>query len=239
MFSNDLEKRFRGMFSKAEFAEAHTSNFTRTKHEGPELEGHRQIHHAATGKPSYVRKRAITRSWPRDPKGPFMKPGSAAAGKHAGNNQSLWGATVHDFYFTRRAPEIPGYATICTGSMLLRWVKEIGELQHAKYEIARAEAEADPYELLPCSMGKLLRLEDLDSPRNIRIANDQSKLVRSHQFAFIFISRQLSLIWPQENGRISARRYEKLQNRIPFHLLPEKLIVHDPDNTLSVRLSRL
>ena len=33
---------------------------------------------------------------------------------------------------------------------------------------------------------------------------------------------------------MSAKRYEIFQNRLPFHLLPEKLIVHDPDNTLCV-----
>ena len=33
---------------------------------------------------------------------------------------------------------------------------------------------------------------------------------------------------------MSATRYHKFQNRLPFHLLPERLIVHDPDNTLCV-----
>ncbi len=33
---------------------------------------------------------------------------------------------------------------------------------------------------------------------------------------------------------MSARRYQIFQNRLPLHLLPEKLIVHDPDSTLCV-----
>ncbi|KJA23329.1 hypothetical protein HYPSUDRAFT_137756, partial [Hypholoma sublateritium FD-334 SS-4] len=100
----------------------------------------------------------------------------------------LWGATVHDFYYTRRA--------ICTGSTLLKWMKEIGELRHAKYEIARAEAEADPFELFPCSMDKLLRLDDSDSPGNIRVSNENFKLVRLCQPILVFILQFLSLIYP-------------------------------------------
>ena len=46
------------------------------------------------------------------------------------------------------------------------------------------------------------------------------------------------LTYAKPNGRISATRYQKFQNRLPLHLLPERLVVHDPDNTLRVGRSR-
>ena len=42
------------------------------------------------------------------------------------------------------------------------------------------------------------------------------------------------LTYTKPNGRISATRYQKFQNRLPLHLLPERLIAHDLDNVLCV-----
>ncbi|PBK94050.1 hypothetical protein ARMGADRAFT_965768 [Armillaria gallica] len=134
-------------------------------------------------------------------------------GKVAGNNQPLWGATVLDFFRTRRIPDCENLSTISTGSKLCAWMKEIGELEHAKDEIAWAEDEADPEELFPCDMAALLRVDDLRTLSVQKLFDEKFKI---------------------DGDRLSSRRYLKYQNRLPLHLLPEKLIVHDPDDTLHV-----
>ncbi|KAK0447618.1 hypothetical protein EV421DRAFT_1926527 [Armillaria borealis] len=90
-------------------------------------------------------------------------------------------------------------------------VAEIGDLQHAKDEIAWAEQEAEPEELFPCDMATLLGDEDNRPPGVQKFIDEQ---------------------FETDGCRISSRRYLKYQNRLPLYLLPEKLIVHDPDDTL-------
>ncbi|KAG7447846.1 uncharacterized protein BT62DRAFT_966952 [Guyanagaster necrorhizus] len=209
MFADDLENGFRGMFSKAKLAEAIVKDHSRRQIQQdserktfPKLP--RQEHQD-------VRKRGVIREWPRDPKGPLMK--ATPPGKVAGNNQPLWGATVLDFFRTMRMPDCPYLSTISTGSKLCAWMKEIGELGHAKDEIAWAEREAEPEELFPCDMALILRDDDHRPP---------------------IVQELLDKNFTTKEGRISAQRYLKFQNRLPLHLLPEKLIVHDPDDTLHV-----
>ncbi|KAK0491682.1 hypothetical protein IW261DRAFT_1389570 [Armillaria novae-zelandiae] len=211
MFADDLESAFRGMFSKAKFAEKLVKDHHQRLPETQQDSDQEAPPKAPEPEARDVRKRAIVREWPRDPKGPIMK--STLPGKVAGNNQPLWGATVLDFFRTSRKPDCPYLLTISTGSKLCAWMKEIGELEHAKDEIAWAEDEAEPEELLPCDMAKLLRDDD-HRPDSVQKLFDEKFEI--------------------EGGRTSARRYLKYQNRLPSHLLPEKLIVHDPDDTLHV-----
>ncbi|PBK63512.1 hypothetical protein ARMSODRAFT_537194 [Armillaria solidipes] len=112
---------------------------------------------------------------------------------------------------TRRMPDCISLSAISTGSKLCAWMKEIGELQHAKDEIAWAEQEAVPEELFPCDMATLLGDEDNRPPGVQKFIDEQFKT---------------------DGCRISSRRYLKYQNRLPLYLLPEKLIVHHPDDTL-------
>ncbi|KAK0190282.1 hypothetical protein F5146DRAFT_1193702 [Armillaria mellea] len=187
MFTDDLETGFRGMFSKAKPAEAaveHRDNET-------------------------IQQDSEQKDDPRISKS--RDPGRPEACYC--NNQPLWGATVLDFFRILRMPDCISLSTISTGSKLCAWMKEIGELEHAKEEIAWAEQEAEPEELFPCDMATLLKDEDDRSPGMKKFIDGQFKL---------------------EGDRISARRYLKYQNRVPLHLLPEKLIVHDPDDTLHV-----
>ncbi|KJA16531.1 hypothetical protein HYPSUDRAFT_1064337 [Hypholoma sublateritium FD-334 SS-4] len=132
------------------------------------------------------------------------------AGKQTPNGLPLWGATVLDFFLVERAP---GHAwmTAVNSSRLLAWAKEVGELEHAKEEIAWAEEEENPKELFPYDMARLIK--DADYPGNpvTELRDEEHRL---------------------PNGRMSAMRYPTFQNCLPLHLLPEKLIVHDPDNTL-------
>ncbi len=104
-----------------------------------------------------VSTRAITRHWPRDPKGPIIT--SLPSGKQIPNGWPLWGATLFDFFYVDRAPGQP-WKTVANSSRLLAWAKEVGELEHAKDEIAWAEEEESPKELFPYDMARILRDED-------------------------------------------------------------------------------
>lgn len=101
-----------------------------------------------------TRKRAILRSWPRDPKGKNII--ATPDGKRAGNGLALWGATLFDFYRVQRFPSVFGLSTISTGSKLAAWMKENGETTTADYEIAWAEREEEPREIYPCDIGKII-----------------------------------------------------------------------------------
>ncbi|SJL02727.1 uncharacterized protein ARMOST_06063 [Armillaria ostoyae] len=213
MFAGDLENGFRGMFSNAKFAEnlVKDHNLNQRRPETQQDSEQEDLPKTPDPKAKNVRRRVIVREWPRDPKGPIMK--ATPPGKVAGNNLPLWGATVLDFFRTRRIPDCENLSTISTGSKLCAWMKEIGEFEHAKDEIAWAEDEADPEELLPCDMEVLLRDDDLRAPGVQKLFDEKFKI---------------------DGDRISSKRYLKFQNHLPLHLLPEKLIVHDPDDILHV-----
>ncbi|KAI9566196.1 hypothetical protein HD554DRAFT_2118247 [Boletus coccyginus] len=92
------------------------------------------------------KNRFVFRHWPRDPNGkPILR--SDIHGKEAGNGLDLWGATLYDFYFVRRMPDVVHAATISTGSKLTQVMKALGELEYAQSEIAWAAREADPKEI--------------------------------------------------------------------------------------------
>ncbi|KAF9050702.1 hypothetical protein BDZ89DRAFT_1057144 [Hymenopellis radicata] len=187
MFDSNLEKGFKGMFAsnRAKRIERLMDEvfLDERKAESPSA--------ASQPGPDTVRHRAIRRAWPRDPKGPVIE-GPYGTFKTAGNGLPLWGATVLDFFHTRRIADCPYLELTSTSSKLLAFVKAVGELNHAPDEIAWAEQEADPVEIMP----------DLDEG----VLKSMPDNAAFHQF----------------------------HNRIPFHLLPEKLVVHDPDNTVQV-----
>ncbi|KAE9407864.1 hypothetical protein BT96DRAFT_1033676, partial [Gymnopus androsaceus JB14] len=60
------------------------------------------------------------------------------------NSTRLWGSTLLDFFRANRIPSAPNFIGTCTGSILAGSMKANGELEHAKSEIARAEAEEKP-----------------------------------------------------------------------------------------------
>ncbi|SJL02713.1 uncharacterized protein ARMOST_06048 [Armillaria ostoyae] len=105
-------------------------------------------------------------------------------GKVAGNNQPLWGDTVLDFFRILRMPDCISLPAISTGSKLCAWMKEIGELQHAKDKIAWAEQEAEPEELFPCDMATLLGDEDNRPPGVHKFIDDQFKTVSDISLSF-------------------------------------------------------
>ncbi|KAF8835879.1 hypothetical protein BDN67DRAFT_974822 [Paxillus ammoniavirescens] len=98
------------------------------------------------------KKRFVFRRWPRDPNGKELNSFRFAPGKEAGNGIELWGATLYDFFLIRGHPSDTDRSgwTISTGSKLAKTMKACGELEAAKDEIAWAEREEEPREILPC-----------------------------------------------------------------------------------------
>ncbi len=175
MFAGDLENGFRSMFSKAKFVEKLVKDNNPRRLETQQDSEQEDLPKTPDPEAKDVRRRVIVREWPRDPKGPIMK--ATPPGKVAGNNQPLWGATVLDFFRTRRIPDCENLSTISTGGKLCAWMKEIGELEHAKDEIAWAEDEVDPEELFPCDMAALLRVDDLRTPSVQTLFDEKFKIV--------------------------------------------------------------
>lgn len=72
----------------------------------------------------------------------------------------LWGSTLTDIYFVSRipGPQFGGDVSLSrtTGSKLLRWMKEINELDVAFGQIEWAEHEPDPRQIEPVNVLHLL-----------------------------------------------------------------------------------
>lgn len=153
--------------------------------------------------------RYIFQTWPRPPDGDgtgmFEK--HPEYGKHTSNNCLFWGETLYDFYRVFVDPVGKNIMLHNTGSRIADYMRAFGELDTATGELDWAVGEGDPTQVFPCDVGRLIR----DRERQL-VGCDPSG-----DFTKAFLSRAPTL-----------------QARIPFHLLPEKLIVHDPWNTLSV-----
>ncbi|KAG1814717.1 uncharacterized protein BJ212DRAFT_348952 [Suillus subaureus] len=106
----------------------------------------------------YGKNRIVFRVWPRDPKGNTII-ASSLRGKEADNGIDLWGATLYDFYFVLRAPDVKNYLTISTGSRLAKWMRKHGELI-AEDELYWADKEEDPKEVPVVDIGELIRCYD-------------------------------------------------------------------------------
>ncbi|KAH7928357.1 hypothetical protein BV22DRAFT_1030839 [Leucogyrophana mollusca] len=208
------------------------------------------------------RTRKVFRAWPRDPKGKIIVP-SPLRGKEASNGLNLWGRTLYDFFHVHRKPGQYRMRTTSTGSRLAKQMRLFGELEAAKNEIAWADQEEDPQELFPCDIGELISdvdgrvhmgLHENDSMRQAPIDDTNEKEARENSAGkgkdkessqqsnpstksstqsakSIFDPSNYPAPWPLIPGASSCPR---LQTRLPLHLLPRKLIVHDPWNLLSV-----
>ncbi|KAG2338241.1 hypothetical protein BDR05DRAFT_940720, partial [Suillus weaverae] len=174
----------------------------------------------------YGKNRIIFRVWPRDPKGQAIKP-SPLRGKEAGNGLDLWGATLYDFYHVRRLPTVENYITNSTGSRLAKWMRQVGELT-AKDELYWADKEEDPKEIPVADIGELIGCYDtrvrlgifnhvqLNEAMQVDEAGKTSPFHPDH--------------YPSPHPFIPCTHdgNPTLQQRIPLHLLPKKLHVHDP-----------
>lgn len=153
------------------------------------------------------------------------------------------GATLYDFYYVRRVPKVPAALTLSTGSKLAAHMRAIGELDWAKDEIYSASQEQDPVQVHPYDIGELIkdreslirkgtcgkpvkRLNAEEPIRHTAASEDASQSLIS-----LFEMSNYPYPWPLVPFSTPAIT---LQKRIPYHLLPQKLVVHDPWNLLFV-----
>ncbi|KAH7915961.1 hypothetical protein BJ138DRAFT_1140844 [Hygrophoropsis aurantiaca] len=189
------------------------------------------------------RRRVVFRLWPRDPKGKMIPPSALRArGKMASNGLDLWGGTLYDFFHVYRMPGDLHTRTTTTSSQLVKHMRESGELDAAKSEISWADAEEDPQQLFPCDIGELFKdmdrrvllgFHDGDSmrPASKKVTGDMAEGHKNGSKRSIFDLSNYPPPWPLLPNVAACPR---LQARIPLHLLPRKLIVHDPWKLLSV-----
>jgi hypothetical protein len=156
------------------------------------------------------------------------------------------GATLYDFYMFHRMPNNVNSLTISTGSKLAAHMRDIGELDWAEDEIHWAEnQEENPVEVPPCNIGEVITDQERRVHMGMGIAGKSMKPAEVQQAtqpsasaeeikpssASVFNLDNYPPPWPLVP--FSAPTH-KLQKRIPFHLLPQKLVVHDPWNLLFV-----
>ncbi|KAL4061995.1 hypothetical protein J3A83DRAFT_4114299, partial [Scleroderma citrinum] len=141
-----------------------------------------------------------------------------------------WGATLYDFYHVRAVPQALGLITMTSGSRIAAAVRAVGETDVAADELAWADQEADPYEVPVVDPGEQIECKD-SAPKNGIMSVLMSDRPLSSPFHPSYYPEPWPFI-PLSNLQLSTL----LQKRIPLHLLPETLYVHDPYDLLSVCL---
>ncbi|KAK7030824.1 hypothetical protein VNI00_013932 [Paramarasmius palmivorus] len=177
------------------------------------------------------RRRTIFRFWPRDPNGAVIR--CTPKGNVAPNSGSLWGATLYDFYHTNRIPDVTCSVTKTTGNKLMQWCKENSELEWAKDEIAWAEREALPKKIQGPNLAEVhTAMVDMRVPQTnwakaiIEKKKDNDDKV-NHHTPFHPSSYPPPYPIPPFSCPVP-----NLEETVPLHLLPQKLIVHDPHSVL-------
>ncbi|KAJ7684619.1 hypothetical protein DFH06DRAFT_13113 [Mycena polygramma] len=175
-------------------------------------------------------------------------------GKMAPNGIIYWGATLYDFYWYRPMPDVASYMSNSTGSRLAAKMRELGEVDVAAPEITWADREEDPRQLvLPEETGR--DIEPWEDGLSWLRGECQSVRAEEHAHAIeVALSEppddehyDITSIqpenypgpWPMipfsflKPGQFRSGQ-PKLETIIPYTLLPQKLIVHDPWNLLSM-----
>ncbi|THU82924.1 hypothetical protein K435DRAFT_573221, partial [Dendrothele bispora CBS 962.96] len=156
----------------------------------------------------------LTRYWPRDLEGPVLSSPFEFTGKRAPNAHVLWSANTTGFYFVHLNPKTkdPGWRHVVSQSMMAAECRRIGEADFAKRQLEWADSEGEPRRREWADVAKIWEDEDV----LIRDGTIGEKPFHSNSYPFP---------WPLVP--FSTEPY-KLQQIIPFRLLPEKLVVHDP-----------
>ncbi|KAI6125846.1 hypothetical protein EDD16DRAFT_1473993, partial [Pisolithus croceorrhizus] len=147
----------------------------------------------------------------------------------AHNGILSWGATLYDFYSIEPMPDNPYAITYLSGSRIAAAVRKIGELEHAKDELEWADNEDDPHEIPVANTGVLMETNEQEKP-NYGIS---SVLMFDRPLSSPFHPSYYPPPWPFIPF---ANPYPPvlLQERIPVHLSPKTLDVHDPYSLLPV-----
>ncbi|KAF9064596.1 hypothetical protein BDP27DRAFT_1425700 [Rhodocollybia butyracea] len=172
--------------------------------------------------------RIVIRSWPRDPKGKIIR--DLPVGKETSSSTHLWGQTLLDFFRFQREPNQPLLSTISTSSRLSRWMMANGEADYAKDDMEWAAREEEPKLKPATNILEIIHARDLMvmmGLSGVSIAPDnQDEQVEVKKSSVIpFDYSNYPDPWPLIPF---SSKPPNLQSQIPFHLLPETLIVHDP-----------
>ena len=210
------------------------------------------------------KKRAIFRDWPRDPNGRTLRAGLEFRGKEAPNGFLSWGATLYDFYRVRSMPRESWLIAITSGSRIAATVRAAGETELSANQLAWADREADPCEVPVVDPGELIESYERSACTRIYDEFSAVEGVRARRHGGnpsnsgnrgkggvldIGITSVLMSDWPPSSPFHPSHYPEPwpfipfsnpelstlLQKRIPLHLLPQTLYVHDPYDLLSVR----
>ncbi|THU93202.1 hypothetical protein K435DRAFT_614161, partial [Dendrothele bispora CBS 962.96] len=149
--------------------------------------------------------------WPRDPKGPVLSSPFSFAGKRAPNAHVTWSSNICGFYFVNMDPGTE-WRHVVSQSMMAAECRRIGEAGFAKQQIERADKEEEPRRREWADVTRIWKIEDEI------IREGESNRTPFHPNSY-------PSPWPLVPFSIEPY---KLQQTIPFHLLPEKLVVHDP-----------
>ncbi|CAA7265739.1 unnamed protein product [Cyclocybe aegerita] len=177
-----------------------------------------------------TRHRLIFQQWPRAPKGEILRKENSELGKMTPNGHELWGASLLDFYFVRRIPDLMGLETLTTGSKMLAWVRKHGEVEFAKEFVRNTEREPDPEKIEPYDIAKAIMETEQELRWRLGLVG-----VEWHPTGPVFQPDAYPPRWPRGPLFEVANQYvPSLQKYIPHTLLPSRLVVHDPWNVLTV-----
>ncbi|KAL0062106.1 hypothetical protein AAF712_011033 [Marasmius tenuissimus] len=223
------------------------NKFVQKYTEDPILE--RILDRRGSGSPSTSQKRVSTynksrrtvfNEWHRDPDGAELDTDKYESdSKCAPNSGPVWGSSLWDFYKTDLNPSKRSGKAKTSASILSAFCNEAEELGHAPRELEWADTEPEPQRR---EAADIVSIHE-DNVDTIMLDTDGSRYCASSMEEI-------------ENGDNDVEHYNtpfhpgsypptcfpappfhpttpKLQTRIPLHLLPEELIVHDPYHLLS------
>ena len=90
-------------------------------------------------------------------KGKHIFPENSGTGKMAPNKAELWGATIFNFYVTRRFPDFTGEGGL--GDFVWNCLDE--DEDYAKDQLTFAENEEDPFMIRPYNITGLIQDDDV------------------------------------------------------------------------------
>ncbi|KAJ7579277.1 hypothetical protein C8J56DRAFT_796605, partial [Mycena floridula] len=134
-----------------------------------------------------------------------------------------WGETLFNFYHFIQGTY---YGSRATSSIIAAWMEQHGETYAAR-DLELAKAEDIPRIIEPCDVETLIK----DSG-NFRIMFAKTFL-NAEKVKFPFHASN----YPRGPFVPFSDLSTKLQKHIPHHLLPEKLIIHDPYKILTIHES--
>ena len=133
-------------------------------------------------------------------------------------------------------PKTPGALMLSTGSKLVAHMREIRELDWAMDQIDQASRQPEPVQVYPHDIGGLIKDREA-SIRKKLVGILWSDLMWRNLSSMQYPLRMLvgpPSPWPLVPFSIPAIM---LQKQIPYYLLPQKLIMHDPWNLLLINES--